>query len=62
MLYYSAMKTTRKVFVGLKIDPDVAAWLKRAARQERVTMSHVARRLIHAGYERRNHKHFAGEA
>lgn len=25
-------------------------------------MSHVARRLIHAGYERRNHKHFAGEA
>jgi hypothetical protein len=23
-------------------------------------MSHVARRLIHAGYDRRNHKHFAG--
>ncbi len=47
------MKTTRKVFLGLRIDPDVAAWLKRAARQERVTMSHVCRRLIHAGYERR---------
>ena len=60
MLYYSAMKTTKKVFVGLKLDPDVVAWLKRAARQERVTMSHVARRLIHAGYERRNHKHYAG--
>ena len=55
------MKTTKKVFVGLKLDPDVVAWLKRAARQERVTMSHVARRLIHAGYERRNHKHYAGE-
>jgi hypothetical protein len=25
-------------------------------------MSHVARRLIHAGYDRRNHKHFAGES
>ena len=56
------MKTTKKVFVGIKLDPDVAAWLKRAARQERVTMSHVARRLIHAGYDRRNHKHYAGEA
>ena len=55
------MKTTRKVFVGIKLDPDVVKWLKRAARQERVTMSHVARRLIHAGYDRRNHKHFAGE-
>jgi hypothetical protein len=56
------MKTTKKVFVGLKLDPNVAAWLKRAARNERVTISHVARRLIHAGYDRRNHKHFAGEA
>ena len=62
MVYNSAMKTTRKVFVGLKLDPDVVKWLKRAARQERVTMSHVARRLIHAGYARRNHKHFAGES
>ena len=61
MFYNGAMKTTKKVFVGIKLDPDVAAWLKRAARQERVTMSHVCRRLIHAGYERRNHKHFAGE-
>ena len=61
MFYNGAMKTTRKVFVGIKLDPDVAAWLKRAARQERVTMSHVARRLIHAGYARRSHKHFAGE-
>lgn len=37
----------RKAIVGVRFDPDVQAWLKRAARNRRVTISHIIREFVH---------------
>ena len=36
----------RKEIVGVRFDPDVTAWLKRAAKNRRVTMSHIIREVV----------------
>jgi hypothetical protein len=42
--------------VGVRFDPDVLAWMRRAAAKRRVTVSHLVRELVHAKFEKRHAK------
>ena len=47
------MQKIRKEFVGVRFDADIMAWLKRASRNRRVTVSHIIREAVGEKFEAR---------
>jgi uncharacterized protein (DUF4415 family) len=48
-----AMQKKCKEFVGVRFDADVMAWLKRASRNSRVTVSHIIRAAVNEKFAAR---------
>lgn len=40
--------------VAFRIESEVACWLRRASKKKRVTISHLARELVYAAFEKRH--------
>ena len=47
------MQKKCKEFVGVRFDADVMAWLKRASRNSRVTVSHIIRAAVNEKFAAR---------
>ncbi len=47
------MQKKCKEFVGVRFDADVMAWLKRASRNSRVTVSHLIRQAVQEKFDSR---------
>jgi hypothetical protein len=47
------MRKERKELIAIRVDSDVVQWLKRAARNRRVTLTHLVREQLYRGFDQR---------